>query len=61
MSIHVIEASNLVLEFATGTLHLLHHAVPADMGEFELKLPELSGVETEDEQCAWYVEVCVRA
>ena len=45
VSIHVIEVSSLVLELAIGILHLLPHAVPAGMSEFESKLPELSGVE----------------
>ena len=40
MSIHVIEVSSLVLEFAIGTLHLLSHAVPAGMGEVDLEPPE---------------------
>ena len=44
MSIHVIEVSSVVLEFAIYILHLLPHAVPASMGEFESKLPELIGV-----------------
>ena len=59
MRIHVIEASKLVLEFATGILHLLPRVVPADMDAFELKPTELSGVDIVDEQYAWYVEVCV--
>ena len=61
VSIHVIEVSSLVFEFAIGILHLLPHAVPAGMGAFELELPGISGVEVADEQHAWYVEVCVRA
>ena len=59
MSIHVIEVSSLVLELAICILHLLFHAVPAGMGEFESKLPELSGVAVVKEQHAWYMEVCV--
>ena len=59
VSIHVIEVSSLVLEFAIYILHLLPHDVPAGMSEFESKLPELSGVEVVEEQHAWYVEVCV--
>ena len=53
VSIHVIEVSNLVLEFAIGILHLLPHAVPAGMGEIELKPPGISGVEVAEEQHAW--------
>ena len=60
----MIEASSLVLELATDTLHLLNlltHGVPAVLDEFELKPPGISGVEVAHEQHAWYVEVCVRA
>ena len=59
VSIHVIEVSSLVLELAIGMLHLLPHAVPAGMGEFESKLPELIVVAVVKEQHAWYMEVCV--
>ena len=59
VSIHMIEVSRLVLEFAIGMLCLLPHAVSAGMGEFELKPPGISGVEVVEEQHAWYVEVCV--
>ena len=55
----MIEVTSLVLEQAIGILHLLPHAVPADMGEFEPELPGISGVEAVEEQHAWYVEVCV--
>ena len=60
VSIHVIEVSSLVLELDIGILHLLHRAVPADMGKFEPEPPGISGVEVVEEQHAWYVEVCVR-
>ena len=59
VSIHVIEVSSLVLEFAIGILHLLPRAVPAGMGASKPKLLELSGVEIVEDQHAWYVEVCV--
>ena len=59
VSIHVIQVYSLVLELAIGILHLLPHAVPAGMGEFELKPPGISGVEVADEQHAWYMGVCV--
>ena len=60
VSIHVIDVSSRVLEFAIGILCLLHRAVSAGMGEFEPTPPGLSGVEVVEEQHAWYVEVCVR-
>ena len=44
VSIHVIEVSGLVLEFAIGILQLLPHAVPAGMGASKPKLLGLSGV-----------------
>ena len=37
VSIHVIEVSILVPELDKGILHLLFHAVPAGMDEFELE------------------------
>ena len=61
MSIYVIEASNLGLVLAVEILHLLPCAVPAGMDAFELEPPQNSGAEVVDEQCAWYVGVCVRA
>ena len=59
VSIHVIEVSSLVLELGICILHLLPHAVPAGMGEFELEPPGISGVDAVEEQHAWYMEVCV--
>ena len=40
VSIHVIDVSSLFLELARGILHLLPHAVPAGMGEFDPEPPE---------------------
>ena len=58
VSIHVIDVSSLVLELAKGILHLLPHAAPAVLGDFELEPPGISGVEVADEQHTWFVEVC---
>ena len=49
VSIHVIEVSSLVLEFAIGILHLLPHAVPVGMGEFELEPPLSQMIERTDD------------
>ena len=40
-------------------LHLLFRAEQAGMDVFDLELPQISGLEVVDEQCAWYVDVCV--
>jgi len=50
---------NHVVELAKGNLHLLSRAVQAGLGASDLEPPQLSGTETVDEQCAWYVELCV--
>jgi len=57
--IHVIIAPNNVLELAIYNLHLLPRAVPAGMGILKPQPTQREGVEVVEEQCAWYVEVCV--
>jgi len=57
--IHVMAASNHVLELAICNMHLLFSAVQAGLGVSDLPPTEISGVEVADEQCAWYVEVRV--
>ena len=57
--IHVISTPNLVLELPICNLHLLFRAVQAGVDVFDLKPPQVSGLEVVDGQCAWYMEVCV--
>ena len=57
--IHVISIPNHVLELAICILRLMSLAVQAGMGLSDLEPPQVSGVEAVDEQCVWYVEVCV--
>ena len=57
--IHVISTSNLELELSICNLHFLFCAVQAGVGVFDLKPPQVSGLEVVDGQCAWYMEVCV--
>ena len=57
--IHVMKVSNHVLKLTTGNLHLLPRVVQAGLGVSDLEPPEFCGLEVMDEQCAWYVEVCV--
>ena len=57
--IHVMEVSNHVLRLAIDSLQLLPGAVQAGLGVSDLQPSDFSGLEVMDEQCAWYVEVCV--
>ena len=57
--IHVMTESNHVVELFICNLHLLLRDVQAGLGVFDLKSPQLSGLEVVDEECACYVEVCV--
>ena len=57
--IHVMLMANRILELDICNLHLLPRAVPAGMDILELQPIQREGVEVVDEQCAWYVEVCV--
>ena len=57
--IHVIKYPNLVLEPDICNLNLLPRAVQAGLGVSDLQPSEFGGLEVIDEQCAWYVEVCV--
>ena len=57
--IDVISIPNHVLELSVCNLHLLFRAVQAGMDAFDLELPQISGLEVVDEQCAWYVKVRV--
>ena len=56
---HVIIAPIHFPDLAVCNLHILPRAVPAGMGILELQPTHTRGVEVMDEQCAWYVEVCV--
>ena len=57
--IHVMATSNHESELATCNMHLLFHTVQSGLGVSDIQPTGLSGVEVVDEQCAWYVEVCV--
>jgi len=50
--IHVISVSNHVMELFICNLHLLRRAVQAGMDVFDLELPQISGLEVVDGQCA---------
>ena len=58
-NIHVLAASNHAKKLAIGNLHLLPRAVYAGLDVSGLEPSHFSGAEAVDEQCAWYVEVCV--
>ena len=57
--IHVMEVSNHVLRLAIDSLQLLPGGVQTGLGVSDLQPSDFSGLEIMDEQCAWYVEVCV--
>ena len=57
--IHVMQVFNHVLKVAICNLHLLSRVVQAGLGVSGLEPPKFGGLEVTDEQCAWYVEVCV--
>ena len=57
--IHVMPIPNHAVELSIFNLHLLLRAAQAGMDVFDLELPQSSGLEVVDEQCAWYVKVCV--
>ena len=57
--IHVMPIPNHVVELAICNLNLLLRAAQAGVDVFDPELPQSSGLEVVDEQCAWYVEVCV--
>ena len=57
--IHVTYVSNHIVELAICNLHLLFRTVQAGLGVSDLQPPDFGGLEVIDEQCAWYVEVCV--
>ena len=57
--IHVLSVSNCAVVLAICKLHLLPRAVQAGLVVSDLQPPKLGGVEVVEEQCAWYVLVCV--
>ena len=57
--IHLVKVLNHDVELAICNLHLLACAVQAGLGISDLGPLQFSGAEAVEEQCAWYVEVCV--
>ena len=58
---HVREVPNHAVELAICNLHLLPRAMQAGLDVSDLEPTHFCGAEAADEQCAWYVDVYVRA